>query len=172
MTSGFTQTLNTCNGVRQDLLTIVHRNWPELTESRMLRGVTGSEITDAQKRELRRKNVNVAHAIEGLVIAPLGLGTTGDGHSASRRYLAYKLLHCLDHLDPSRDGLRERLVERGMADDAEMELKLVCRAELKVPDDLCVEMCSREGFSGQLWRMGFAVIETNTSTVIDFGLVE
>jgi len=56
--------------VRQDLLSIVHRNWPELTESRLLRGVMGTEVTDTQKFELRRKNVNVVHEIDGRVIAP------------------------------------------------------------------------------------------------------
>ena len=157
--------------VRQDLLDIVHRNWPELTESRLLRGVTGDEFTDAQKWELRRKNVNVVHDVGGLSVAPLGWGMMGDGHSALCRFLANKLLYDLEYherlVDASRDEVRKRLVERGMADDVEMGFKLVCRAELKVTDDLCVEMCSREGFSGQLWRIDFAVIETNTSAVID-----
>ena len=73
--------------VRQDLLTFVHSNWPELTEGRLLHGVTGSTVTDLEKLELRRKNVNVAPAIGDLAIAPLGLRTTADGHSTSRRFL-------------------------------------------------------------------------------------
>ena len=156
--------------VRQDLLMIVHRNWPELTESRLLRGVTGDEITDTQKRELRRKNVNVVHAIEGLAIAPLGLGTTSDGHSVSRRVLAYKLLDELERyqksLDCSREKLHEVFVEHGMVDDAEMDFKLSCKAELNVSDDDDVEMCLTEGFSGDLWRLGFVMIETNTRSAI------
>ena len=62
--------------VRQDLLDIVHNNWPELTESRLLHGVTGSEVTNAEKLELRRKNVN-------LVLS----------HSRNRRYFELSLAH-------------------------------------------------------------------------------
>ena len=156
--------------MRQDLLTIVHRNWPELTESRLLPGSIGDEVTDTEKLELRRKNVNVVHVIGGLAIAPLGLGTTGDGHSSSRRFLAYKLLRELEHqqrlLDNSRNELREVFVDHGMADDEEMDFKLVCRAGLNVSDDQHAEMCSVEGFSGDLWRIGFAIIETNTRSAI------
>ena len=156
--------------VRQDLLTIVYRNWPELTESRLLRGVTGTTLTDAEKLVLRRKNVNVAHAIGGLAIAPLGLGVTGDGHSSSRRFLADKLLHELEHyqqsFDASRDGLREVFIEHGMADDAELDFRLMWRAELEVSDDQGAEMCSTEGFSGELWRIGFAIIEMNTRSIV------
>ena len=156
--------------VRQDLLTIVHRNWPELTKSRLLSGVMGSEVTDTGKLELRRKNVNVVHAIGGLAIAPLGLGTTSDGHSSSRRFLADKLLHELEHqqrlLDNSRNELREVFLEHGMAEDAEMDFKLVCRTELNVSDDDHAEMCSDQGFSGDLWRIGLAIIETNTRSAV------
>ena len=45
--------------VRQDLLTIIHSNWPELINQYVLRGVGGSTVTDEQKKELRRKNVNL-----------------------------------------------------------------------------------------------------------------
>ena len=156
--------------VRQDLLTIVHRNWPELTESRLLPGFIGDEVTDTEKLELRRKNANIVHAIGGLAIAPLGLGTTGDGHSSSRRFLAYKLLRELEHqqrlLDNSRNELREVFVDHGMADDEEMDFKLVCRSGLNVSDDQHAEMCAVEGFSGDLWRIGFAIIETNTRSAI------
>ena len=55
--------------IRQDLLGIVHRNWPALIEARVLHGVSGSTITDAEKKELRRKRVNVVHEIGGNAIA-------------------------------------------------------------------------------------------------------
>ena len=45
--------------VRQDLLDIVHNNWPELTESRLLHGVTGSKVSNAEKLAIRRKNANL-----------------------------------------------------------------------------------------------------------------
>ena len=39
--------------VRQDLLRIVHSNWPELTSSQVLPGVKGDTVTDAEKKNLR-----------------------------------------------------------------------------------------------------------------------
>ena len=156
--------------VRQDLLDIVHNNWPELTESRLLHGVTGSEVTNAEKLELRRKNVNLAHKVGGRVIAPLGFGTAGDGHSILCRFLADKLLHELEEhqriLESSPAELRATFVENGMPEDAEMDFKLVRRAELDVSEDLDAKMCAVEGFSGTLWLGGFAVIETYTRSLI------
>ena len=156
--------------VRQDLLSIVHRNWPELTESRLIRGVMGTEITDTQKFELRRKNMNTVHAIDGRAIAPLGYGTTADGHSALCRFLGHKLLHELEHqqqlLENSRNELAEVFVDHEMPEGSKMDFKLVCRSELNVSDEKCAEMWSVQGFSGDLWRMGFAIIETNTRSLI------
>ena len=156
--------------VRQDLLSIAHRNWPELTESRLLRGVSGTEVTNTQKFELRRKKLNVVHEIDGRVIAPLGYGTAADGHSVLCRFLADKLLHELEHqqqlLESSRDESPEVFVNHGMPEDSEMDFKLVCRSELNVSDEKCAEMWSVQGFSGDLWRIGFAIIETNTRSLI------
>lgn len=156
--------------VRQDLLAIVHGNWPELTESRLLRGVTGEKLTDVEKFELRRKNANVVHAVGNLAIAPLGFGMTGDGHSASRRFLASKLLHELEQVqrlfDDSGAELRAVFADRGMEDDAEMNFRLMCRTELTVSDEQHAGMRSVEGFSGDLWSLGFAIIETSTRSAI------
>ena len=55
--------------VRQDLLDIVHSNWPELTASRVLDGVTGETVTDIEKRELRRKNLNLNQYQGGMCIS-------------------------------------------------------------------------------------------------------
>ena len=155
--------------VRQDLLTIVQQNWPELLESSSLRGITGDTFSDPQKFELRRKNVNAVHEIGGLAVAPLGFGTMGDGHSSLCRFLGDKLLYELEDyqrmLYSSMDEVRKAFAGRGISDDAEMEFKLVCRAALNVSDEQCLEMCSVEGFIGDLWRVGFAIIETNTRTV-------
>ena len=73
--------------VRQDLLSIVHYNWPDLTESRLLHRVQGSTVTDPEKRELRRKHANLVHEVAGRAIAPLGFGTMADGHSILCRFL-------------------------------------------------------------------------------------
>ena len=39
--------------VRQNLLDIVHANWPQLTNLCVLRGVTGTTLNDHEKKELR-----------------------------------------------------------------------------------------------------------------------
>ena len=67
--------------VSQELLRIVHSNWPELIEANVVQGVRASELTDEEMHELRRKNVNYAMNIEGKAIAPLRGGMAGDGSS-------------------------------------------------------------------------------------------
>lgn len=162
--------------VHQDLLRIVHRNWPELTESCSLGSVMGTEVTDTQKFELRRKNVNVVHALDGRVIAPLGYGTAADGHSVLCRFLADKLLRELEHqqqlLENSRNELPAVFVDHGMPEDVDVDFKLVCRSELNVSDEKCAEMWSVRGFSGDLWRIGFAIVETNTGSLVILGSLD
>ena len=156
--------------VRQDLLAIVHSNWPELTSSRELYGITGAKVTDIEKRELRRKNVNLAHEVGGRAIAPLGLGTSTDGHSSMCRFLADKLLHELEEqqrlLDGQTDVLRATFLERGMPEAAQMRFKLVRKGDLSVSVELITELCSSNGFSKDLWGIGFAIIETNTRSLV------
>ena len=156
--------------VHQDLLGIVFNNWPELIESRLLHGVTGATITDPEKKELRRKNVNLAHEVGGRAIAPLGFGTAGDGHSTLCGFLADKLLHELKQyqrmIDDSLEDLRALFVEYGMPEDAQIDFKLVRQAELDMSEDQSAKMCSVEGFSRALWLNGFAIIETHTRSAI------
>ena len=156
--------------VRQDLLDIVHSNWPELTEGRVLHGITGARVTDTEKQELRRENVNLAHEVGGRAIAPLGLGTASDGHSKSRRFLADKLLHELEQQQrlfyEQTDELRAAFVEIGMAEDAQMEFKLVRKGDSSLSADQVTELCSIDGFSRDLWLLGFAIIETNTRSIV------
>ena len=156
--------------VHQDLLDIVHSNWPEFTQNRLLHGFAGTTVTDVEKWELRRKNVNLAHEVGGQAIAPLGLGTTADGHSISRLFLAGTLLYELEQhqicLDSLTDELRAVFVEQGMPEDAQMDFKLVRREELNMTTDQSAEMCAVEGFSRDLWLIGFAIIETNTRSPI------
>ena len=155
--------------VRQDLLAIVHRNWPELTANRVLHGVTGSTVTDIEKKELRRKNVNMVHQIGGRAVAPLGWGTSTNGHSMVCTFLADKLLHELDQqqqlFDSQPDILRAVFVEKGMAENAQMEFKLVRKGDLNLSAAQVTELCSVDGFSRDLWLLGFAIIETTTRSL-------
>ena len=156
--------------VRQDLLTIVHSNWPELTASRALNGVSGDTITDIEKRELRRKKANLVHNIAGKAIAPLGWGTTADGHSTLCRFLADKLLHELEQqqrlIDAQPDALHAEFLGRGMGSHVRPNFRLICRRDLNVAEHQVRKLCSSEGFSRDLWHVGFAIIETNTGSLV------
>ena len=140
--------------VRQDLLDIVHGNWPELTETHLLHGVTVTTVTDAEKRELRRKNAYLIHQVGGRAIAPLGLGTTLDGHSTRCRILADKLLHELKQyqqiLDSSLEELRPLFLKNGLAEDAQIDFKLVRRSELDILEEQSAQVSSAEGFGRTL----------------------
>ena len=57
---------------RQDLLKIVHSNWRELIEGKVLRGVKGTILTNEEKHELRRKNCNHVAQLGDNAIAPIG----------------------------------------------------------------------------------------------------
>ena len=51
--------------VRQNLLKIVHSNWPELTQSRALRGTTGDQLTDNQKKGATQEKYKPCHRFGG-----------------------------------------------------------------------------------------------------------
>ena len=70
--------------VRQDLLRIVHSNWPELVEANVLRGVKGTVLTDEEKQELRRKNTNNVAQFGENAFASLGGGMMSDKHQSVR----------------------------------------------------------------------------------------
>ena len=42
--------------VRQDLLTIIDANWPQLLEPHIARGINGAMLTDLQKRNEKEEN--------------------------------------------------------------------------------------------------------------------
>ncbi|MCE2501548.1 MAG: hypothetical protein J4G13_11910 [Dehalococcoidia bacterium] len=158
--------------VRQNLLEIVQANRPALIESSALYGVSGTDITDREKWELRRKRVNSAPNLGGSAIAPLAGGVAGDGHSVLCTYLAHRLLHLLDWLQRSLesafDQLQAEFGNHGLASGAHLDFKLVERQAVNlVPDDIQM-LCSSDSVLDELWNAGFAVIETNTRSVVVF----
>ena len=62
-----------------ELFDIIHRNWPNVLPSHQLRGVSGDSLSDRERKELRRKNMNVVTRIGDMAIAPPGGGTTASG---------------------------------------------------------------------------------------------
>ncbi len=124
--------------VRQDLLRIVHSNWPELIERQVLRGVKGNGLTDEQKKELRRKNINHVTELGDDAIAPIGGGMMADGSSLLCRWWGLKLLHEInDHqsyFDRQPAELRSRLEVKGIKTVGRMEFQLVLLESLRIPD--------------------------------------
>ena len=156
--------------VRQKLLKIVHSNWPELIESNVLRGVTGDVLTDEQKKELRRKNINHVAELGGSAVAPLGGGTMVDGSSAVCRWLAQKLLHEIGrhqaYFDTQPSDLRSALEDKGLERAGEMEFDLVLLDGLNPSDELIDSLREDQCLSRDLCKMGFAVVERTTRSPI------
>ena len=162
--------------VRQDLLNIVHSNWPELIEPRILRGVKGTVLTDEEKAELRRKHVNHAPEICGDAIAPLGGGTMADGSSAACRVLAQKLLFEIERhqviFDTQLSDVRSALEGKGVGKADEIEFGLVLLDDLNPSDELIDSLTEDQCLSRDLCQMGFAVVERTTRSPIVVSLVE
>ena len=162
--------------VRQNLLNIVHCNWPELIEPYILRGVKGTVLTNEEKAELRRKNCNHAPDIGGNAIAPLGGGTMADGSSTVCRWWALKLLHEIrrhqDYFDTQPSDLRSALEDKGMTKNGEMAFELVLLDTLNPPDELIASLTEDQCLSRDLCRMGFAVVERTTRSPIVVSLAK
>ena len=160
--------------VRQDLLQIVHSNWPEITESRVLHGVAGSNLTDFQVKELRRKHLHVVPNVGGEALAPIGFGTTLDGHSTLCRYWGDKLLHELElHSDYFRNNteiVRSGFLSNGIDILGDMDFKLVLLDSLDAAGDLGSRLGQHNCLSKDLSGMGFAVIEATTGVPVAVSL--
>ena len=156
--------------VQQDLLKIVHSNWPELVAPNILRGVKGDVLTDKQKKELRRKNVNHLAEIDGQAIAPIGGGIAADGSSILCRFFANNLLRDLEqhqqYFDSDPMELRSGLAAKGITSTGRMEFELVLLADLNPPHELIDLLSEDQCLSKDLCNMGFAVVERNTRSPI------
>ena len=150
--------------VRQDLLTIIHSNWPELVKPYVLRGVSGSTVTDEQKKELRRKNANLFPVLDQYAVAPLGGGMMSDGSSLWCRYWAYKLLHEIKGHETYFYGQRAEL--KASFEDKAMEFQLVLLDSLGPPAELIEALEKEHCLSRDLSRMGFVIVESTTRSPI------
>ena len=148
--------------VRQDLLEIVHRNWPALIEARVLHGVSGETITDAEKKELRRKRANVVHEIGGNAIAPLGWGMTADGHSALCRFQADKLIHEIEwhqaNADLARIEVQAALSDKGIRPDGGIDLQLVRPSDCDMTYEVASKVMASNSPGADLFHAGFAIV--------------
>ncbi len=156
----------------QDLLGIVHANWPELIEANTLHGVLGDDLSDVQVHELRRKNVNCALHLGGAAIAPLLGGTAGDGSSVLCTLWAGRLLADLRYHEnvlrspEGRRAITEALRARGLTAQPAPEFELVFLDDLGPPPDLVTALSAGTCISDGLCRMGLAVVERSTRSPI------
>ena len=152
--------------VHQDLLTIVHSNWPELISPHVMRGVQGTVLTDEQKKELRRKNVNHVPELGNQAVAPLGWGSTMAGSSMRCMYWAHKLLHEIrrhqSYFDAQPSDLLSALESIGVDTTAGAHFELVLLSDLDLVDSVKAHLRADHCYSKDLCNMGFAVVERTT----------
>ena len=152
--------------VRQELRKIVYRNWPELIESHILRGVQGDMLTDEKLKELRRKNVNHCPKLGDRAVAPLGGGTMADGSSALCKVMAMRLLHEIErhqfYFDTKPPDLLSALKDKGLDIAGEIEFELVLLDELNPPAERVDSLKDNHCLSKDLYCFGLAVMERTT----------
>ncbi len=167
--------------VSQELLRIVHSNWPHLIEANVLKGVCGNELTDTEMHELRRKNVNYAVNIEGQAVAPMLGGMATDGSSVHCTFLADKLLCDLKHheevlqTDAVRDALVRNMQTRGSCTGPVLDFELVSLESLEPTPEMVAALTAEECISRDLCRLGLAIVQKETRSPIvihDTGLAK
>ena len=158
--------------VSQELLRIVHSNWPKLIEANVLHGISGSELTDEEMQELRRKNTNYAMNIDGKAIAPLRGGMAGDGSSGLCTLSAISLLKELQRQekvlrhDEVRQAVAQDLREKGFDVEPSLEFELVLLEDLPTSPELIASLTADSCVSRDLCRRGFAIVEKSSRSPI------
>ncbi len=156
--------------VRQDLLDIIDSNWPEITNARVMPGVRGDTLTDLEKKELRRKNVNNAPELGGRAIAPIGFGTVLAGSSLLCTHWALGLLREIERLESyfrTQPGdLRSELERNGIRTSGDMEFHLVLLGSLDPSPEVIGRLEQDDCLTRQLSKMGFAIVEATAGRLI------
>ena len=149
--------------VRQNLLRIIHSNWPELTSSQVLPCVKGDTVTDPEKKNLRNNNINHVPNLGEHAIAPLGWGTNLAGDSTFCRIWGDKLLCEIKRHDEyfyrQPLELRADLEGKGIKYSCDMEFQLVLLDSLNPPDEVVALLTADHCLSKELCQMGFMVVE-------------
>ena len=158
--------------VSQNLLRIVHSNWPKLIEMNVLHGVSGDDLTDEEMQELRRKNFNYAMNIDGKAIAPLLGGMAGDGSSVlctvSASWLMNELRFHEEVLrnEEVRQTVAQDMRARGIDVEPTLEFELVFLEDLTPTPELLAVLTGERCISKNLCRRGLAVVEKRTRSPI------
>ena len=158
--------------VSQELVQIVHSNWPKLIEPNVLHGVLGDELTDEEVQELSRKNMNAPINIDGKAVAPLLGGMASDGSSVLCTLSASSLLKELRyHEEVLRDEeVRQAVAEdlRGKGHDVEptLEFELVILKELAPTPELVATLTAEGCISRNLCSRGLVIVEKRSRAPI------
>lgn len=148
-----------------DILNIIDSNWPEVLKPYIVAGVEGSTLTDEQREELRRKNVNVVTQVGDKTIAPPGGGQLANGTNLACKLQAMKLLSQIEHteqvIEHCWDDCRLGLQHAGIDADA-AQLQLVRIADTNLPT------AGLGALAGELSRSGWAIADATSGTLIDW----
>lgn len=116
----------------QDIVEIIHRNWPTVIENYKLRGAIDMSYhaNEQERLTLRSAGVNIFTSVnDGTIYAPIGGGFAGSGFNtqAVLKKIRHKiLLEKLEkHLDNELDSMQETFKEQGYSGDLEVEAKLI-----------------------------------------------
>ena len=156
--------------VRQSLVGIVYGNWPALTNSRVLHGVSANTLTDEEIQELRTKNINHVSNLGGQAVAPLGWGTNSGGGSTYCRVWGDKLVNEIElheqYFYRQPNELQEKLKATGVDISGDMEFELVELDSLNLSEEVTENLQRDDCLSADLSKMGFAIVEATTRTPI------
>ena len=150
----------------QECLRIIDRNWSHLLDRYELRGENGDSITDIERKELQRKNVNVVIQIGDRAIAPPGGGMTSSGANATHMVLAKRLLWLAGEtqrvIETRWDECRRDLLDAGLQVEDDAEFRLV-----RIDDgDVTPEVWSR--LTTELGRSGWIIQHVASGKHIDW----
>ena len=116
----------------QDIVEIIHRNWPTVIENYRLRDALemSHSFTEKERLILRSKGVNMFTSVnDGTIYAPMGGGVAGSRFNtqAVMRNITQKtrLEELEKYLDHELDSMQEMFEERGYDGDLEVEAKLI-----------------------------------------------
>ena len=149
-----------------ELLDIIHRNWPNILRSHQLQGVSGDTLSDRERKELRRKNVNVVTRVGDMAIAPPGGGTTASGANLKHVWKAMRLCRLAQHtqelIETNWAECRHDLRGAGLEVEDDAEFRLVRLDE----EDLTPEVPGV--LTSELGRSGWMVLHVASGKHIDW----
>ena len=87
---------------QQELIEIIHHDWPDSIDSARIKGVTGVDkrFNDEDIQQLRKANLNALFEVsDGTVYIGPGLGTTGDGTNVADIMFADRTVRATNRIE-------------------------------------------------------------------------